>query len=157
MDTRTVRDAAAAVAAGGAVLLLVDLSLGWHGVTVSGGGLVDVSATSSGWAGPGLVAGLLAIALLVSIVRPLRRDGAVDEGQAATTALIALAAAGFTIGAALTGSVSINAPGAAVQVGSRLWPAYAGIALAAAVALAAAAACALVLAGATSPARGAAR
>src|SRR5512133_61252 len=47
-------------------LLLVDLFLGWHHVSVSiAGNLVDVHTDSSGWSGWGAVAGVLLILLLV--------------------------------------------------------------------------------------------
>jgi hypothetical protein len=153
MDTRTLRDVAAAVAAGAGVLLLADLSIGWHEVEVTAGGVVDITATSSGWSGIGLVAGLLTIALLVAMIRPLRGDGSVAAEVAATTAAIGVAILGFTIAAALTGSASVDAPAASVEVGAHLWPAYAGVALAAIVAGGTVTALALVLRGATAPSR----
>lgn len=153
MDGRTIRDVAAAVAAGAAVLLLADLSLGWHSVKVTSAGIVDIEATSSGWTNVGLVAGLVTIALLVYMIRPLRRAGAIDLVQAAVTAVLGLAALGFTIAAALAGSASVSAPEAAVEVGSRLWPAYAGIGIAAVVAAGTLTALAEVLRGVTAPAR----
>jgi hypothetical protein len=153
MDRRTTRDVAAAVAAGAGVLLLADLSLGWHDVNVAAGGVVDISTTSSGWSGIGLVAGLLTIAMLVYMARPMRHEGAVDVAQAALTAVLGLGAAAFTIVAALTGSASISVPVTAVEVGNTLWPAYVGIVLAVVVAGAAAAAFALVARGATKPSR----
>ena len=155
MDRTTMRDVAATVAAGGGVLLLADLSLGWHDVSVSAGGVVDISATSSGWTGFGVVAGLLTIAMLVFMIRPLRRDASVTLAQAAVTAALGVAAAAFTVVAALTGSASVTAPTAAVEVGSTLWPAYVGIAIAVVVAVAAVTAFVLVLQGATTPSRAA--
>ena len=151
MEKTTVRDVAAASAAGAGVLLLADLSLGWHEVTVETAGLVRVSTTSSGWTNLGLVAGLLTIAMLLDMMRPLRRGGFVDLLQAAVTAALGIAVAGFTIAAALTDSASITAPETAVEIGSRLWPAYAGIGIGAFVAAAAVTAFVLVMRGATAP------
>ena len=65
MDGRTIRDVAAAVAAGAGVLLLADLSLSWYSVSVTAAGITEIEATSSAWAGIGLVAGLLTLAMLV--------------------------------------------------------------------------------------------
>ena len=69
MDRRTIRDVAAAVAAGAGVLLLADLSLGWYEVKVTAGSVVDITANATGWGHAGTVAGLLAIAMLVYMIR----------------------------------------------------------------------------------------
>jgi hypothetical protein len=55
MGGGTIRDVAAAVAAGAGMLLLADLSLGWYPVSVSAGGVVNVEASSSGWTNIGVV------------------------------------------------------------------------------------------------------
>ena len=151
MDRRTIRDVAAAAAAGAGVLLLADLSLGWHDVKIATAGVVDISATSSGWSGLGLVAGLLVIAMLVYMIRPLRRDGSIDISQAAVAAALGLAVFGFAVAAALTGSASVTAPEAAVEIGATLWPAYVAIGLGAVVAGGAVTAFALVTRGVTAP------
>ena len=151
MELTTLRDVAAAGAAGAGVLLLADLSLGWHEVRVETSDLVSISTTSSGWTNLGLVAGLLTIAMLLFMIRPLRRTGSVDLLHAAVTAALGVAVAGFTIAAALTGSASITAPDTAVEVGSSLWPAYVGIGIGAFLAAAAVTAFVLVMRGATAP------
>jgi hypothetical protein len=153
MDGRTIRDVAAAVAAGAGVLLLADLSLGWYSLTVSAGGVVNVEATSSGWTNIGVVAGLLTIAMLVYTIRPLRRAGRIEPVQAAVTAVLGVAVLGFTVAAAFRGTASVTAPTTAVEVGSRLWPAYAGIGLSAIVAAATLTALVEVLRGFTAPSR----
>jgi hypothetical protein len=134
MKGRMIRDLAAALAAGAGVLLLADLSLGWYSVSVSVAGVSEVKATASGWSNVGVVSGLLTIAMLVYMIRPIRYAGAIDFMQAAVTAALGLAALGFTIAAALTTTASITAPETAIEVGSRLWPAYVGIGLGACVA-----------------------
>jgi hypothetical protein len=153
MYAARIRDTAAAVAAAAGVLLLVDLSLGWHSVTVTAGGVVSIEATASGWTNVGVVAGLVTIALLVYMIRPLRHAGTVDLVQAAVTAALGVAALGFTIASAFTGSASVTAPEAAVEVGSRLWPAYAGIGIGAIVAVGTVTALVEVLRGVTAPVR----
>lgn len=153
MERTTTRDVAATVAAGAGVLLLAALSAGWHRVKVEGGP-VTISATTSGWSGAGLVAGLLTIAMLVYMIRPLRRSGSIGLLHAAATAILGVGVAGFTVDAAIAGSgASVTAPAAAVQIGSRLWPAYAAIAVGVIVAAGAVIAFVLVLLGATSPSR----
>ena len=153
MDGRTIRDVAAAVAAGAGVLLLADLSLGWYSVTVTAGGVVSVEATSSGWTNVGVVAGLLTIAMLVYMIRPMRHAGRIDLVQAGVTGALGVAVLGFTVAAAFTGTASITAPETAVEVGSTLWPAYAGIGLSAIVAAGTLTALVEVLRGFTAPSR----
>jgi hypothetical protein len=153
MDGRTIRDVAAAVAAGAGVLLLADLSLSWYSVSVTAAGITEIEATSSAWAGIGLVAGLLTLAMLVYMLRPVRRAGAVDLVQAAVTAALGLGVFGFTVAAALTGSASITTPATSVEVGSRLWPAYVGMGLGAVVAAGVLVALVQVLRGVTAPAQ----
>jgi hypothetical protein len=153
MDARSIRDVAAAVAAGAGLLLLADLSLDWYSVSVTAAGITTIKTAASGWTDIGFVAGLLTIAMLLFMIRPTRRSGEVDVVQAAVTGGLALAVLGFTIAAALTGTASITAPATDIQVGSTLWPAYVGIGLAAAVAAGALTAAVEVLRGVTAPSR----
>ena len=134
MDRRTIRDVAAAVAAGAAVLLLADLSLGWFSVKVAVAGVVDVSANATGWGSTGTVAGLLALAMLVGMIGPVRREGSVTLARAAATGVLGLGAFGFTVARALDGVASVTTPVTAVQVQATQWPTYVGIVLGAAVA-----------------------
>lgn len=149
MDKRTIRDVAATVAAGSGVLLLADLSTGWYRVKVAVAGVVDVNGTANGWGGLGTVAGLLTIAMLVYMIRPVRGDGTVGFVQAAVTAMLGLGAFGFTVARALTGVASVTTPATSVQVQSTLWPAYVGIALATIIAGSVITALVLVMRGAT--------
>jgi hypothetical protein len=151
MDRRTIRDVAAAVAAGVGVLLLADLSVGWYGVKVAVAGVVNIKVTAGGWGQFGTIAGLLTIAMLIYMIRPMRRDGTVNLAQAAVTAVLGLGAFGFTVARALNGSASVTTMTTTVQVHSTLWPAYVGIALAAIMAGAAITALVLVMQGATTP------
>ena len=76
----------------------------------------------------GTVAGLLTLAMLIYMIRPMRHDGSVSLTQAAVTAVLGLGAFGFTVPRALNGAASVNTSTTAVHVHSTLWPAYAGIA-----------------------------
>jgi len=151
MDKRTIRDVAAAVAAGAAVLLLADLSLGWFTVRVAVAGIVDVDATASGWGSVGTVAGLLGLAMLVAMIGPLRRDGSVTLVRAAVIGVLGLGTFGFSVARALNGTTSVTTQVTAVQVHSTLWPAYVGIVLGAIVAGGAITALVLVMQGARTP------
>jgi hypothetical protein len=73
--------------------------------------------------------------------------------HAAVTAALGVAVLGFTVAAAFTGTASVTAPATAVEVGSRLWPVYGGIALSAIVAAATLTALVEVLRGFTAPSR----
>lgn len=151
MDKRTVRDVAAAVAAGVGVLLLADLSLGWYAVKVAVAGVINIDVNASGWGHFGTVAGLLTIAMLIYMIRPIRHDGAVSLAQAVVVAVLGLGAFGFTVARALNGSASVTTMTTTVQVHSTLWPAYAGIALGAIMAGAAITALVFVMRGARAP------
>jgi hypothetical protein len=151
MDKRTIRDVAAAVAAGFGVLLLADLSLGWYGVKVTVAGVVDIDVNAVGWGQFGTVAGLLTIAMLIYMIRPMRHEGAVSLTQAIVTAVLGLGAFSFTVARALNGSASVTTMTTTVQVHSTLWPAYAGIALGVVMAGAAITALVLVMLGARAP------
>lgn len=128
----------------GVLALIVDMFLGWVSVTVYSTGVfdtpltIDMQVTGSGWAGWGIVGGILAVVLVFWHARSLRRR-AVSVGAAAVTAALAAATAGFTIWQALTGEVDVvTANGTLFVAVTRLWPAEAAIGLSAAVAAAAA-------------------
>ena len=116
--------------------------LGWVKVTVYSAGVFgtpltfDMRLTGSGWAGWGIVGGILAVILVFWHARSLRRR-AVSVGAAAATAALAAATAGFTIWQALTGEADVAADGTLLVTVTRLWPAEAAIGLTAAVVAAA--------------------
>jgi hypothetical protein len=92
-------------------------------------GAVDLRASSSGWAGWGLVAGLLAIVVAALAVAGLR-------GRSAPLALVA-ASLGMlcaTMLAVFTGSADIRSGAVGVEVDATRWPALSGLALAVVVA-----------------------
>lgn len=116
--------------------LFVDLFLDWREVSIRAGGFslhVGSSAWSSGW---GIAAGIVAIVVIV-VELPLLAAGRTTSTPARAGLLTSLAAAllVFTVAAFATASVDVSAPSTAVQVGGRLWPAYAGLVLAALVAV----------------------
>lgn len=136
---------ASAVVFVGLLALIVDLSLGWVDVSVYSPGLfdtpltLDMQVTGSGWAGWGVVGGILAVALVFWHARSLKRRPA-SVGAASVTVALAAGVAGFTIWQALTGDADVvDAEGTLFVTVTRLWPAEAAIGLAAAVAAAAAA------------------
>jgi hypothetical protein len=96
----------------------------------------DMQVTGPGWAGWGVVGGILAVVLLVWQAWSLKRRRA-SVGAAAVAFVLAAATAGFTIWQALTGEVHVVGGEETLFVTvARLWPAEA-IALAAVVAAAA--------------------
>jgi hypothetical protein len=133
---------ASAVIFAGLLALIVDMFLGWVKVTVYSAGLFDtpltfdMHITGSGWAGWGIVGGILAVILVFWHARSLKRR-AVSVGAAAVTAALAAATTGFTIWQALTGEADVSADGTLFVTVTRLWPAEAAIGLTAAVVAAA--------------------
>ena len=130
MDARTLHRGAAFAVIGLAVLLLADLFLAWQEVTVDIAGVVQTSDTASGWGAFGLIAGVLAIALVLLELDNLRL-GVEELGRRAVGA-VALALGVFlaTTVQALTADVSINVAAVAVEVQSTRWPAYVAVLLA---------------------------
>jgi hypothetical protein len=103
-----------------AFALFFVLFLDWRDVSVVTPG-VFVDAGSSAWSGWGAVAGILAVAFVVSDLR----------GHAVGAPVTGLAVAGFTIVEFFTGSVETDVAGVvSVDTSSRLWPAYVGLGLA---------------------------
>lgn len=118
------------------IALFVDLFLDWREVSVRAGGFdihVGSSAWSSGW---GIAAGVAVMALVIAEL-PLLAGGQATSTPVRAGLLTSLAAVlvGITIAGFATASVDVSVPDTAVQVGGRLWPAYAGLVLAALVAL----------------------
>jgi uncharacterized membrane protein YjdF len=113
-----------------ATLLLVDLFLPWHHVSVSvAGNLVAVEADSSAWADWGAVAGVVLIVLLVwEGVRLFAQRVA----STLVTFILAVTAAACTVIEFVTGTVDVTS-GSIVVVGvhGRQWPGYVGLVLAA--------------------------
>ncbi|MGE5274629.1 MAG: hypothetical protein ACM3QU_12845 [Verrucomicrobiota bacterium] len=130
--------AASAVVFVGALALIVDMFLGWVKVTVLASGALDIHmhVTGSGWAGWGIVGGIVAIVLLLWHADSLRRTASVK--RAAVTAALAVATAGFTIAQAVTGEVDVGVDGTLFVTVTRQWPADTAIALSATIAVAAA-------------------
>ena len=143
MTRARIESGASAVIFAGLLALIVDMFLRWVKVTVYSAGLfgtsltLDMVVTGSGWSGWGIVAGILAVVLMFWHARSLRRRSA-SIGAAAVTAVLAAAAAGFTIWQALTGEADVvTADGTLFVSVTRLWPAGVAIGLTAAVVAAA--------------------
>lgn len=135
---------ASAVIFAGVLALIVDMFLGWVKVTVHSAGVFDtpltfdMHLTGSGWAGRGVVGGILALVLVFWHAGSLKRRAA-SVGVAAVTAALAAATAGFIIWQALAGEVDdVSADGTLFVTVTRQRPAEAAIALTAAISAAAA-------------------
>jgi hypothetical protein len=130
MDLGALKRASELALLGLAVLFLIALSLDWHRTTVEVLGEGDAEAASSGWSGWGLLAGFCALAIVgLELDRQLRKRS--HEGQALVDLGLALGAALATVTAVFTGDASVSAGAVGVEVGSTLWPAWAGLVLAA--------------------------
>ena len=105
----------------GAFLFVLDLFLDWQKADIDVAGVVSVHAASSGWAGWGVVAGILAIAVIVAAVT---RRAAWTLGLAAAM-LVATALLAFT------GDADVATGVVGVAVDTTLWPAWVGLVLAA--------------------------
>jgi hypothetical protein len=110
------------------LLLAADLFLTWQSASVRVGDAVVLDAGSSGWDGPGFVAGiaaLVAAALSGTVLARGREHPRILLG-AALTALAATALAAFAEGA----TVVVPEAAVAVQADSTRWPAWVGLGLA---------------------------
>jgi hypothetical protein len=117
-----------AVALAASLLLAADLLLPWQSASVRVGDAVALEATSIGWDGVGLVAGVGALVVAVASGSALA-GGREHPRLVLTAALTALAA---TVLAAFAESATVVVPAAevAVQADSARWPAWVGLALA---------------------------
>jgi hypothetical protein len=130
MDLGALKRASERVLLGSAIVFLVVLFLDWHRTSVVVAGEGEAEAGSSGWSGWGLLAGICALALIgLELDRVLRKRS--HEGQALVDLALAASLALATVAAVFTGEASVDAGAAGVEVGSRLWPAWVGLALAA--------------------------
>ncbi len=120
---------------GGAVLLFADLFLDWRKLTVDLPAL-QLNTGSSGWAGWGVVAGVLLVALLAW--ESARWAGYRSADPDAIPAIMSLGVLAFVIVRFFEDATNVSV-GGVVNIGeaSRQWPAYAGLVLAVVVAAAA--------------------
>jgi hypothetical protein len=130
MDRGALKRASRLVLLGSATVFVVVLFFDWHRTSVEVAGVGDAQAGSSGWSGWGLVAGFFALALVGFELDRLRR-GAPHEGQEQVDLVLSAGLAAATVAAVFTGDASVTAGPVGVEVGSTLWPAWAGLALAA--------------------------
>jgi hypothetical protein len=116
------------VVASGAFLLVIDLFFDWFKVTVDIAGAVTVETASSGWGYSwGIVAGILALAVIVSVLTQ----------HAAWTLGFSFAMLIATGIAVLSGDANVSMPAAGISVVTTQWAAWLGFALAALTAAAA--------------------
>ncbi len=121
------RAPAQGVALAAALALVADLFAGWRRASVHMAGVFDVHATSSGWSGWGLVAGVLALAVAGLVFWRGDRLALLLAGAGTLMA---------TVLAVVTGDAHVHVAGMmSTAVGGPLWPAWLGLALAAVVAV----------------------
>lgn len=136
MEPGALKRAAEPALLGLALLFLVVLFFDWHRASVEVSGAADAEAGSSGWSGWGLLAGICALAIVgLEFDRVVRKRS--HEGQALIDLALAVGVAGATVAAVFTGDTSVTAGAAGEEVSSTLWPAWVGLALAAAMVVAA--------------------
>jgi hypothetical protein len=118
-----------------AVLLFLDLCLDWHRASVSLVGSLDVHADASALAGWGLLAAIAAGGLIAWEARRTFGSKEVEDGEVLSAAL-GVATLAFTAIEFFSGSTTVVVGGMMnVSAGTRLWPAYVGLALAAVLAV----------------------
>jgi len=122
-----------------AVLLFADLCLDWHSASVAVAGALQVHAHASSLAGWGLLAAIVTGALIVWEVLRAIGSSLTDGRPEVLSATLAFAALVFTAIEFFSSSTSIEVAGMMdVNTGTRLWPAYVGVALAVGLAVCAA-------------------
>ena len=128
MNIALLKIRASVIAFAASLLFLIDLSLGWQRASVEIGGVVDVDATSSGWNGPGLVAGMLAIVLIVLALGEIGGRSAAARHVLAA-ALVPVALIATTAFAVFGGDASVDTSAVGIEVDRTLWPAWVGLGL----------------------------
>jgi hypothetical protein len=128
MPHTTSRRIAQGVVLASSIALVLDLSLDWQAARVMMGGIVDVRAGSSGWAGIGAIAGLAAIGVIVAELARL-------AGRGERPVLVlggALTALAATVPAVVATRASTVDMSWAMRVDANVtrWPAWTGLGLA---------------------------
>jgi hypothetical protein len=132
MDLQSFRRRAQLLATAGALAFLVVLSFDWYEVSVEIGNALSVNEAASGWSSSwGLIAGGLAILLILAHRLPVRVRPDLAVLTAACAFVVSAGLAAFTGGADVDVAQTV-----AVQVETTLWPAWIGVGLAVAVGLA---------------------
>jgi hypothetical protein len=108
---------------------------GWHGASVHVAGVVNVQAMTSAWHGWGAVAGLAAGGLLLwAWMRAIGAEVSTRLSDRLVTASLAAAVLVFTVVEVFTGTASVHVASTVVVTTTQRWPAYVGLAVAAALA-----------------------
>lgn len=120
------------------VLYIGVLLLDWRRVSVEVAGVVDVEQTSSGLSNWGIVAGVIAVALVVLTLARIRGDAPASRRRLLAELILAVGLLVFTVVAMFTGDVNVSAGPVGIEVETTLWPAWVGLFLAAVIVVAAA-------------------
>lgn len=120
------------------VLYIGVLLLDWRRVSVEVAGVVDVEQTSTGLSNRGIVAGVIAVALVVLTLARIRGDTLASHRRLLAELILAVGLLVFTVVAMFTGDVNVSAGPVGIEVETTLWPAWVGLFLAAVIVVAAA-------------------
>lgn len=130
MNARTLKGASTLVLLGSALAFLVVLFLDWHRTTVDIAGVTHVEASTSGWSGWGLLAGIAAIVLVALNVRRLRRGQEPDPTFGIADLLLGVVIVSATVAAVFSGDADVQVAAViGVEAGTILWAAWLGLAL----------------------------
>ena len=129
MNARTLKEASTCVMVGSALAILVVLFLDWHRTTVDIAGVTHVEASTSGWSGWGLLAGIAAIVLVALNVRRTRRGQEPDATFGIADLVLGVVILSATVAGVFSGDADVQAGVVGVESGTILWAAWLGLAL----------------------------
>ena len=130
MNARTLKGASTLVMLGSALAFLAVLFLDWHRTVVDIAGVTHVEASTSGWSGWGLLAGIAAIVLVALNVRRIRRGQEPDPTFGIADLVLGVVIVSATVAAVFSGDADVRVAAViGVQAGTILWAAWLGLAL----------------------------
>ena len=129
MNARTLKAASTCVMVGSALAFLVVLFLNWHRTTVDIAGVTHVEASTPGWSGWGLLAGIAAIVLVALNVRRTRRGQEPDATFGIADLVLGVVIFSATVAAVFSGDADVTVGVVGVDNGTILWAAWLGLAL----------------------------
>lgn len=129
MNATTLKAASTCVMVGSALAFLVVLFLDWHRTVIDIAGVTHVEASTSGWSGWGMLAGIAAVVLVALNVRRTRRGQPPDATFGIADLGLGVVILSATVGAVFSGSADVQVAVVGVESGTILWPAWLGLAL----------------------------
>ncbi len=128
MNATTLKAASTCVMVGSALAFLVVLFLDWHRTAVDIAGVTHVEASTSGWSGWGLLAGIAAIVLIALNVRRTRRGQEPDATFGIADLGLGVVILSATVAAVFSGDADVQVAVIGVEAGTILWAAWLGLA-----------------------------